>query len=167
MRVASLIVASLAASVIAGCAGDRGAESVTTTTAPHPTAMLEVPAEQAPTIDFEVMEDPFSGWNLHLITQRFRFTPEESGKANTPGTGHAHLYLDGEKIARVYSEWYHLNAGDVPAGTHTLTVRLNANDHAAWAVDGQPIEDSVEIYSTGADDHDHDHSGHTPPSPTG
>lgn len=30
-------------------------------------------------------------------------------------------------------------------GEHTLSVRLSANDHSTWAVDGEPISDSTTV----------------------
>ena len=52
------------------------------------------------------------------------------------GEGHAHLYLDGQKIARVYGEWYHLPKLE---GDHELRVTLNTNDHQDYAVKGEVV----------------------------
>ena len=130
--------------------------------------MREVPAEEAPSVELEVAEDPWgTGWTVQVVTEDFAFAPERLGELH-PQEGHAHLYLDGEKIGRIYGPWYALPAADVPAGEHELTVTLNANDdHAVWAVDGEPIEASVTVEGAevpeGGQDHadGHDHgSGH-------
>ncbi|MEU4515489.1 hypothetical protein AB0G05_38845 [Nonomuraea wenchangensis] len=105
----------------------------------------DVPATEAPSVRLEVRPDSESGWNLHLVTDRFTFTPDSVGGAALPGTGHAHLYLDGKKIARLYAPWHHLAAEAVPAGTHTLTVRLSADDHTLWSSAGKPVESSATI----------------------
>jgi len=131
--------------------------------------LREIPADGAPSVRLRVAEDPAGGWNLHLITERFRFTPERSGGPARAGEGHAHLYLDGEKIARLYGPWYHLDGSAVPPGEHTLTVSLNANDHTVWAVDGEEIDDEATVtggqHSDGHEHgHDHDH-GTDPGSP--
>lgn len=57
--------------------------------------------------------------------------------------GHAHIYLNGEKLTRVYSEWYYIPS--LPPGEHTLTVGLNANGHEALMCNGEPIEASVQV----------------------
>ncbi|QYC44283.1 hypothetical protein Nocox_33565 [Nonomuraea coxensis DSM 45129] len=105
----------------------------------------DVPATEAPSVRLEMRPDSESGWNLHLVTDRFTFTPDSVGGAALPGTGHAHLYLDGKKIARLYAPWHHLAAEAVPAGTHTLTVRLSADDHTLWSSAGKPVESSATI----------------------
>jgi hypothetical protein len=133
--------------------------------------LREVPAQQAPTVSLEVTEDPASGWNVHVVTGDFQFAPERLGQVR-PQEGHAHLFLDGEKIARLYGAWYHLSDARVPAGKHELSVSLNANDHTVWAVDGEAIKATTTV--TGSEDsghthgegHDHGH-GHGDESETG
>lgn len=80
------------------------------------------------------------GWNLQLVTTNFEFAPEQINQASVTSAGHAHLYLNGEKITRLYSSWYHLPS--LPSGSQTLTVTLNANGHEALVHDGQPILDT-------------------------
>ncbi|RJL34604.1 hypothetical protein [Bailinhaonella thermotolerans] len=109
----------------------------------------DVPAAGAPAVRLEVRRDSESGWNVHVIAERFTFTPESVGGAALPGTGHAHLYLDGEKIARMYAPWHHLAPAAVPPGPHTLTVRLSADDHTIWSVGGKPVEASAPIEGEG------------------
>ncbi len=110
----------------------------------HP--IHEVAAAEAPTIKLDVIEDPKSGWNIRIATTNFRFTPEGVNGAKRDGEGHAHLYVDERKIARVYSEWFHLAIKE--PGEHTIRATLNTNDHADYAIDGRVIEDSVTITCT-------------------
>lgn len=148
-----------------GCASDPGpspeaqqtasAGRLLPATSPDGHRLREVPASEAPTVRLQVREDPASGWNLHVITERFRFAPERTGQQARPQEGHAHLYLDGEKIARLYGPWYHLAPSAVPHGEHTLTVSLTANDHTAWAVNGEPIQATATITGTGEAGHDY------------
>ena len=70
------------------------------------------------------------------MTEGFIFAPEEANGPNRTGTGHAHVYVNGEKIMRAYGAWVHL--ADVPANA-VIRVTLNANDHSGWGLDGQPI----------------------------
>ncbi|MFJ2740769.1 hypothetical protein ACIO3O_13970 [Streptomyces sp. NPDC087440] len=122
--------------------------------------LREVAAEGAPQVQLAVRPDSEDGWNLQLTVRNFRFTPDSVGGAALPGTGHAHLELDKRKIARLYGPWFHLPASQVPKGAHTLTVRLYADDHTAWAVAGKPVEVAVPLTaSTPAT------GGHSHPAP--
>ena len=99
---------------------------------------IDLPAGPgAPTLDFRVAKDAASGWNLHIVTTGFRFAPESVNAPHRPGEGHAHVYVDGKKVARIYGPRFHL--GTLPPGRVTLSVTLNANDHSALAVAGRPL----------------------------
>ncbi|MFG2977679.1 hypothetical protein ACGFYY_32405 [Streptomyces sp. NPDC048331] len=127
--------------------------------------LREVSAEGAPEVQLSVRPDSEDGWNLQLAVKNYRFTPDSTGGAALPGAGHAHLELDGRKLARLYGSWFHLPAAQVPEGAHTLTVRLYADDHTAWAVSGKPVEGTAQLTATAiapgqAGGHSH---GNTPP----
>lgn len=126
--------------------------------------LREVPAQGAPEVGLTVRPDSEDGWNLQLAVANFRFTPDSTGGAALPGAGHAHLELDGHKLARVYGPWFHLPAAQVPEGAHTLTVRLYADDHTAWAVAGKPVETSVPLTAGPPGEASHSHPA---PAPTG
>ncbi|MEV4948490.1 hypothetical protein [Streptomyces sp. NPDC053755] len=111
--------------------------------------LREVPAAGAPAVRVETRPDTEGGWNVHLVVERFRFTPESVGGAALPGRGYARLLVDGGGGAggpaggatgRVYGPWHH-----VPPGTRALTVRLHADDHTVWAVAGKPVEATVSL----------------------
>ncbi|MEV7280279.1 hypothetical protein [Streptomyces sp. NPDC093111] len=105
--------------------------------------LREVPAAGAPGVRVEIRPDSEGGWNVHLLVERFRFTPESTGGGALLGRGHARLLLDGRETARAYGPWAH-----VPAGARTLTARLYADDHTAWAVAGRPVEATVRLADT-------------------
>lgn len=93
----------------------------------------------APTIALTVHKDPKSGYNVEITTTNFTFAPEKASTATVAGEGHAHIYVDGKKINRVYDNWYHLaDLGD--EGEHTIRVELSANDHSVYSVNGEHIE---------------------------
>ena len=98
----------------------------------HHEEMLQVPAATAPTISIEVEPDPQSGYNVHLATTNFTFSPENASQGHVAGEGHAHLYVNGQKVSRLYSNWYHL--AELPEGANTVRITLNTNDHRAYAV---------------------------------
>jgi hypothetical protein len=103
----------------------------------------EVPAAQAPSVSLKVVEDAKSGWNVMLTTDQFTFTPENVNGENVVGEGHAHLYVDGVKVARLYGPYFHYPESF--DGTRTFRATLNANDHSEYAVDGQVIEAVVDV----------------------
>ncbi|MFJ3912457.1 cupredoxin domain-containing protein [Streptomyces vinaceus] len=127
--------------------------------------LREVPAEGAPQVRLAARPDSEDGWNLQLTVKNFRFTPDSTGGAALPGAGHAHLELDGRKLARLYGPWFHLPAAQVPEGAHTLTVRLYADDHTAWAVAGKAVEGTLQLTATAAAPGQGGHSHTPPPSP--
>ena len=110
-----------------------------------------------PTIAIEVTEDPVEGWNVRVRTTDFRIVPENVSTAPVDGEGHMHLYIDGEKVSRLYGEWHHL--GPLAPGEHEVRVELSANDHSAMAVDGDIIDATAVIVAGEAGDHamGHDH----------
>jgi hypothetical protein len=159
-RTRALATAGLAVTVLlAGCANDSGdpaagaspattASSAAPSGAGHQHKMHPAPTGKPPSVRLEVTADPDSGWNVHLITANFRFAPERAGGEVRTGEGHAHLYVDGAKVARVYGPWHHLPADPVPAGKHTLKAELNANDHGPWVVDGKPVAATTTLTGT-------------------
>ncbi|MCG8423745.1 MAG: hypothetical protein MJE77_38095 [Proteobacteria bacterium] len=94
----------------------------------HQPRTLDGPENALPSIDLVVHRDPKSGWNLQLVTKNFRFAPDHVSTGHRDGEGHAHLYVDGKKLTRVYGEWHYL--GPLAAGKHEIAVELSANDHS-------------------------------------
>jgi len=80
--------------------------------------------------------DSVSGWNLFVASRGFCFAPGHAGLSHRPGEGHAHLYLNGAKIARLYGPAHHLD--DLSPGDR-LRVELNSNDHHPLHVAGRPL----------------------------
>lgn len=105
--------------------------------------LIEVAPEAAPSVDLTVIPLAGGGYNIRVQTDGFAFTPQNIDEDAVAGEGHAHLYLDGRKIARVYGEWHFLSS--LAEDADLLSVTLYANDHRAFAVDGLPISDSVKL----------------------
>jgi len=99
--------------------------------------------DDAPALSIEVLKDPMAGWNLHVMTKNFEFSPQNASAADLPGEGHAHVYINGTKLSRLYGDWLHLS--DLPQGKVEVKVSLNANSHSQLQVDGQPVEAYVTI----------------------
>jgi uncharacterized Zn-binding protein involved in type VI secretion len=110
----------------------------------HDHGTIELSGESViPTVNLTVHPDARQGWNLEVQVTNFRFAPEQVNQSSLPTEGHAHLYINGEKITRLYGNWYYLES--LPSGQHEITVSLNANGHEALTVNGQPIEAVAEI----------------------
>lgn len=93
--------------------------------------------DPVPALGLDLQPEPDGGLTLHMEVSNFRFAPENANGAHVPGEGHAHVYIDGDKIARAYGPWLHIAA--LPEHAGTLSVTLNANDHSAMAANGAPI----------------------------
>jgi len=108
----------------------------------HDELVSVAPGPEAPSLEISVMPDPASGYNLHIVTDNFTFAPEHASLDHVPGEGHAHVYVNGEKVARHYGPWLHLSA--LPAKAR-VEVTLNTNDHKMLAVDNTPLKASVMV----------------------
>lgn len=93
-----------------------------------------------PSVAITLHPDSMSGWNLEILPQHFRFAPEHVNGAVVANEGHAHLYVNGKKIGRVYGLWQHLPADIFLTGSNEVVVTLNANDHSDLAHEGVRIE---------------------------
>ena len=76
-------------------------------------------------------------YKRQVITTNFTFDAKSAGLENVEGHGHAHVYVNGVKLGRVYGAWHHIGA--LPLGENEVTVSLYANDHSALASDGVKI----------------------------
>jgi hypothetical protein len=126
---------------------DHGTQAGRDTAAGGHAEMHEAPValpEDAsiPTLALDLRPDPLAGWNLHVVTEHFAFAPEKAGATHVPGEGHAHVYVDGGKIARLYGPWMHIPS--LPQGA-TVEVTLNANDHRPLSADGQVVASAVQV----------------------
>jgi hypothetical protein len=101
-------------------------------------------AAAPPAVTLLIHKDPKAGWNLQVRAENFRFAPEHASTAHVAGEGHAHLFIDGKKITRLYGEWYHLPA--LTPGVHKNTVMLNANSHEDLTVKGKVVSDTKEVH---------------------
>ena len=87
--------------------------------------------------------DPIDGINVHIIPTGFVFAPERVNQADVDGEGHAHIYVDGEKVGRAYGEWFHLKG--VAPGDREIRVTLQTNGHSEYAVDGQTVQAATRL----------------------
>lgn len=107
----------------------------------HVHEKVEIPQGQPiPQVELTTYPDEVKGWNLEIKLTNFVLTPENVNQANELNEGHAHLFVNGEKITRIYSNWYYLQK--LPQGKNSVKVVLNTNDHGELSYQGQAIADT-------------------------
>lgn len=111
-------------------------------------ALFDMDSANAPAVELQVIPLIDGSYNIRVATRNFVFTPQLVDQAPIAGEGHAHLYIDGVKIARIYGEWFHLPS--LPEAAEIVSVVLYANDHSAFAVDGLPVSASVMLSDAAA-----------------
>ena len=108
-------------------------------------SMSQDPIESEVPVSVEISAtvEPGGGVHVFITTENWRWAPEDVDSDHVPGSGHAHIYLDGEKIGRVYGPTYLLTG--LSPGRREVRVTLNANSHNELLVDGEPVEDTVTV----------------------
>lgn len=164
LMLAGLVTASIVAGYAATGAllgtpdaplADQGAEAMVHESADtgHSHAIRDVAEAAAmPEVSHLVFPDAVDGYNIQILTRNFRFAPAAINGAVEDNAGHAHVYVNGTKVMRVYSDWVHLPGQILQPGVNLVTVTLNANDHSTWGVDGAPIASSVRVVVPDAGD---------------
>ncbi|NSY40200.1 hypothetical protein [Leisingera sp. ANG59] len=115
----------------------------------HSRAVSLPAGPDAPSVAIQLHKDPMAGWNLRVTPQNFRFAPENASTADVPGEGHAHVYINGQKMARLYADWIHLPS--LPEGDVEVKVSLNGNSHNPLMVEGVPVEAKLTVQTDGED----------------
>ena len=106
--------------------------------------------------------------DVEIDVEGMRFAPESVDQEHREGAGHAHIYVDGEKLGRVFESSYRIE--NLSPGDHEIRVSLNTNDHRELVYDGQVAEDTVTVtvpdvgQGSASDGHSQDghdsHDGH-------
>ena len=100
-------------------------------------------AGDAPQMAIEVVEDPKSGYNALITIDGMTLSAENVNGDHVDGEGHLHLYVNGQKVGRLYGDATHIPV--LPVGEVEITIGAFANDHSAYVIDGEPIEASTSI----------------------
>lgn len=151
--VIGLIVAVLVGWIVGFAVGNSLAKSDASKTDSMESTSEMAEYDGETTVKIKAQKDTMGGYNVQIITTGFEFTPENAGLENVEGQGHAHVYVDGEKVGRAYGEWYHIP--ELEMGEHTIKVSLNSNDHTPITVDGQEVQATVVVTEDGHTDHTH------------
>lgn len=101
----------------------------------------EIAQDVAPSATLDIKKDPTGGFNVQVVTTNFTWRPELASMKHVSSEGHAHVFLDGRKIMRIYNEWFHLNTYQFStrAGEQLLSIEFVGNDHAPYTIKGLPV----------------------------
>ena len=101
---------------------------------------VEVISDRTPEIKITLIKNkPF--YQIKTSLKNFKFTPEKNMKNNLPTEGYGKLYINGEYVSRIYSEYYFLRI--LPEGYNDITVILSSNLDHDVAVNGKVISDNI------------------------
>ena len=104
----------------------------------------QVAADSHMSVSISLEQDALTGANLTLVTEGFIFTAENVNKPHVSGEGHAHVYVNGVKVGRLYGPTMHLDK--MKAGMNEVRVALNANTHEEYTWNGQPVTATATIH---------------------
>ncbi len=86
-----------------------------------------------------IKNKPF--YQLRTQITNFTFTPEKDMKNNNPSEGYGKLYINGDYVSRVYSEYHFIKI--LPEGNNEIKVILSTNLDHDIASDGEVISDDI------------------------
>ena len=109
----------------------------------HSVKVIPASYKNPPSVKIRLEKDAHTkgALNLFLDLKNFRFAPEEVNKTSKINEGHGHLYLNGEKLTRLYSVSYFMDK--LPKGDLEIRVTLNTNLHEDLSYQGRPVQDVV------------------------
>ncbi|MEG3753352.1 hypothetical protein [Psychromonas arctica] len=118
----------------------------------HSHLPIDVPSGiKSPKLSLKLTKDSIDGYNLTLITEHYLLIPppENSTMAELMKVsidensnfveGHAHLYINGTKIQRVYGKTIHIPQRYLKNGINTVSVTLNNHGHMYWVAEHKKI----------------------------
>ncbi len=103
----------------------------------HEEVTREVDAASAPEVSNLRVTEVASGWMVEFDVTGHEFSQAAKDGPHVDGQGHAHLYVNGTKLATIFGPVYLID--ELPEGEHTISVTLNSNDHATLTRNGEPI----------------------------
>ncbi|MEP3394134.1 MAG: copper chaperone PCu(A)C [Litoreibacter sp.] len=101
-----------------------------------------VQSEQNPTITLTALSG-FSadGGEISIAVENFTFVRAENDAPHVPNHGHAHIYLNGLKLGRLYDTAFSL--GPILPGAYELVVSLNSNTHQPYMNGDVPVQSAL------------------------
>ena len=103
-------------------------------------APLDIPlGKPVPKMALYLVRDSKSGLNLHIELRDFQIGPPELALDDSTVGGHAHLYVNGKKVQRIYGRYLHLPEELFRPGVNLIMVSLNTHDHRVWQWGGKQV----------------------------
>lgn len=112
----------------------------------HSHEPVAIPANlPVPKLEAALYRDEKSGFNLHIQLADFQLEAPEfaSDKPLNYVQGHAHLFINGQKIQRIYGQYLHLPGTLFKPGINQVMVTLNNHDHKIWSRDKKQVVASI------------------------
>lgn len=109
----------------------------------HSAKIIPAGYKNPPSVKIRLEKDAHTrgALNVFLELKDFRFAPEEVNRTSKINEGHAHLYVNGEKLTRLYATSYFMDK--LPKGNLEIRVTLNTNMHEDLSYKGKPVQDVV------------------------
>ena len=114
----------------------------------HP--QIEVPSSaRPPVLRVSVVVDrnphdkgKHEGYNIRVDVDNFKFNAEEVNKSSVYNEGHAHIFINGEKKARMYCNMHYFKSLPPKA---KVSVALVTNMHEDIMYQGKKVEHSTTV----------------------
>ena len=101
---------------------------------------VEVTTRNVPDIDISLIKNkPF--YQIKTDIKNFKFTPEKNMANNLASEGYGKLFINGEYVSRIYSQYHFLKI--LPVGINEIKVILSSNLDHDIAIDGKVISDTI------------------------
>lgn len=143
--------------ILFGCASALLAQEIAQDLSPASTDHSHIPIDlpedaPEPALSLTLYKDAVSGFNLEIHTDNFLLVPPP--RAELPMSvlmkatvdpdsgyveGHAHLYVNGKKLQRLYGKDVHLPGTLFHAGINQVAVTINNHGHMYWTVGGRQV----------------------------
>lgn len=95
------------------------------------------------------VSDSFQGkmgeFNVFIELDNFSITPQAIDGDPIENQGHVHVYVNGEKAGRAYSEAIYIPEQYFTPGENKIQVQLSANNHDIYTYNGSVLQDTVYV----------------------
>jgi hypothetical protein len=102
-----------------------------------------------PKIEIQIFKDIMDGVNVHVEVQNYVLNAPNMAKnpdgLTADGTlqGHAHVFVNADKLRRVYGKDFHIPASSLKKGVNQIAISLNSHQHENWVSGKHNIVSSV------------------------
>ena len=95
------------------------------------------------------------GIHVTMDTEGWTWAPEEVNAEFVEGQGHAHIYVNGDKVDTVLGPYYFVQHPE--PGSHEVRISLNNNDHSEVTWQGEVVAAAATVVVPDDAHHGHDH----------